>query len=327
MAILTENRLRLSIIVRKALTLKNFTPNEIIQLYDQHTKATGQIFEPEAIDRVHWWTDGQPCLVNAIARECIEKQLKNDFSKPITAEMVELAVQTIILRRDVHIDSLLERLNEKRVRKIIEPVILGFAEDIDYMSDDSTYCLNLGLIKIEDDQISPGNRTYGEVFIRTLSYNTQFALQSKIQPSWALADRLDMNSLLKTFQQFWRENSEIWIEKYDYKEAAPHLVLQVLLQRVINGGGDILREYSSGRRQFDLCVLYAKKKYPLELKLKYSAKIEPEGLEQLGSYMEIMGSREGWLVIFDRNKDTSWENKIYWETVDTVHGTIHVVGC
>jgi len=39
--------------------------------------------------------------VNAIARECIEKQLKNDFSKPITAEMVELAVQTIILRRDV----------------------------------------------------------------------------------------------------------------------------------------------------------------------------------------------------------------------------------
>lgn len=314
-------------IVSDALTLRNFTKQEVLELYDQHTKSTGQIFEPDAIDKVHWWTDGQPWLVNAIARECIEKQLKNDFSKPITANMVELAVQTIILRRDVHIDSLLERLNEQRVRKIIEPVILGFAEDIDYMSDDFKYCLNLGLIKIESGQIFPGNRTYGEVFIRTLSYNTQFVLQSKIQPSWALTDRIDMNSLLKAFQQFWRENSEIWIEKYEYKEAAPHLVLQAFLQRVINGGGDILREYSSGRRQFDLCVLYAKKKYPLELKLKYSAKIEPEGLEQLGSYMEIMGSREGWLVIFDRNKDTSWENKIYWETVDTVHGTIHVVGC
>jgi len=76
-----------------------------------------------------------------------------------------------------------------------------------------------------------------------------------------------------------------------------------------------------------LCVLYAEKKYPLELKLKYSAKTEPEGLEQLGSYMEIMGAREGWLVIFDRNKDTSWENKLYRKTVDTVYGTIHVVGC
>jgi len=149
MAILTENRLRLSIIVRKALTLKNFTPNEIIQLYDQHTKSTGQIFEPDAIDKVHWWTDGQPWLVNAIALEILENQLETGFSKPITTNMVELAVQTIILRRDVHIDSLLERLNEQRVRKIIEPVILGFAEDIDYMSDDFMYCLNLGLIKIE----------------------------------------------------------------------------------------------------------------------------------------------------------------------------------
>jgi len=136
-----------------------------------------------------------------------------------------------------------------------------------------------------------------------------------------------MNGLLKAFQEFWRENSEIWIEKYEYKEAAPHLVLQAFLQRVINGGGDILREYASGKRRFDLCVLYAGKKYPLELKLKYSAKTEPEGLEQLGAYMETMGAHEGWLVIFDRNKDISWESKLYWKTIKTSHGIIHVVGC
>jgi hypothetical protein len=314
-------------IVSDALTLKNFTECKIVELYDQHTKATGQAFEPEAIDKVFWWTGGQPWLVNAIARECIEKHLQNDYSKPITAYMIEQAIQTIILRRDVHIDSLLERLNEERVRKIIEPVILGFAEVIDYMSDDFMYCLNLGLIKIENGQIVPGNRTYGEVFIRTLSFNTQFALQSRIKPIWAQPDKIDMNGLLKAFQEFWRENSEIWIEKYEYKEAAPHLVLQAFLQRVINGGGDILREYASGKRRFDLCVLYAGKKYPLELKLKYNTKTEPEGLEQLGAYMETMGAREGWLVIFDRNPNTPWDNKLYWKTNKTSQGIIHVVGC
>ena len=314
-------------IVSDALSLKNFTESEIVELYNQHSNETGQMFDPDAIDKVVWWTNGQPWLVNAIARECIEKLIKNDYSKPITSDMIEQAIQTIILRRDVHIDSLLERLNEQRVRKVIEPVILGIAESIDYMSDDFMYCLNLGLITIENGQVVPGNRTYGEVFIRTLSFNTQFALQSRIKPLWALPDKIDMNGLLKAFQEFWRENSEIWIEKYEYKEAAPHLVLQAFLQRVINGGGDILREYASGKRRFDLCVLYAGKKYPLELKLKYSAKTEPEGLEQLGAYMETMGAHEGWLVIFDRNKDISWESKLYWKTIKTSHGIIHVVGC
>lgn len=314
-------------IVSDALTLKNFTRGEIQALYDQHTGDTGQVFEPEAVDRVCWWTDGQPWLVNAIARECVEKQLKNDYTKPVTLEMAEQAVHTILVRRDVHIDSLLERLHEERVRKVIEPVILGYAEDIDYLSDDFMYCMDLGLIKNENGQIVPGNRIYGEVFIRILSYNTQYALQSQIKPVWLLKDGIDMGGLLKGFQEFWRENSEIWMEKYQYKEAAPHLVLQAFLQRVVNGGGEILREYASGRRRFDLCVKYAGKKYPIELKLRYGSRTEQDGLEQLGAYMDQMGEKEGWLVIFDRESGKAWEDKIYRKTVEIPQGRVHVLGC
>jgi len=314
-------------IVKNSLTLKNFTQEETGQLYSQHTEETGQLFEPGAVGRVHWWTDGQPWLVNAIASEIIEEQLKNDTSKAITDEMVEQAVQTIILRRDVHIDSLLERLHEERVRKVIEPVILGYAEDIDYLSDDFMYCMDLGLIKNEKGKVVPGNRIYGEVFIRTLSYNTQYALQSQIQPNWLLQDGIDMNDLLKAFQEFWRENSEIWMEKYKYKEAAPYLILQAFLQRVINGCGEILREYASGRKRFDLCVIYKGKKYPIELKLLYGSRTEQDGLRQLGEYMDKIGQREGWLVIFDRESIKPWEQKIYWKTVEVPQGSIHVVGC
>lgn len=241
--------------------------------------------------------------------------------------MVEKAVHTVILRRDVHTDSLLERLHEERVRKIIEPVILGYAENIDYLSDNFMYCMDLGLIKYENGQIVPGNRIYGDVFILTLSYNTQYSLQSQMQPTWLLKDGIDMSGLLKAFQEFWRENSEIWIEKYEYKEAAPHLILQAFLQRVINGGGEILREYASGRRRFDLCVKYAGKKYPIELKLLYGSRTEKDGLEQLGAYMDQMGEHEGWLVIFDRKSGKPWEQKIYWRTLDVPQGRIHAVGC
>lgn len=39
---------------------------------------------------------------------------------------------------------------------------------------------------------------------------------------------LDMDTLLREFQKFWRRHSEIWEEKADYTEA--------FLQRVVNGG-------------------------------------------------------------------------------------------
>ena len=65
--------------------------------------------------------------------------------------------------------------------------------------------------------------------------------------------RLDFSKLLNGFQQFFRENSEIWIERFDYKEAGPQLLMQAFLQRIVNSGGRIDREYGLGRRT-DLLV-------------------------------------------------------------------------
>jgi hypothetical protein len=138
---------------------------------------------------------------------------------------------------------------------------------------------------------------------------------------------LDMSALLKEFQQFWRENAEIWTERYEYKEAAPHLILQAFLQRVTNGGAQIIREFALGTRRVDVCVRYAGKAYPLELKLA-SPKARKQGLEQLEKYMAGCGASEGWLVIFDRDQSKSWDEKITWSTEKLPDGgTAHIVGC
>ncbi|MDR2169817.1 MAG: AAA-like domain-containing protein, partial [Planctomycetaceae bacterium] len=104
-------------IVTKSLTLTNFTKDEIIQLYQQHTNETGQIFNDDAIELVWNQTQGQPWLVNAIAHEVIFEILQSDQTQPITLELVNRAIQNIILNRPTHIDSLLERLKETRVRR------------------------------------------------------------------------------------------------------------------------------------------------------------------------------------------------------------------
>ena len=315
-------------IIAESLTLTNFTRNEIAMLYQQHTEEIGQIFENDAIDRASYWTCGQPWLVNALARECVEELLDRDYSKPVTAELIDIAAENLLCRRNTHIDYLMEKLKEDWVRRVVEPVILGKEMAMDHLSDDKQFCLDLGLLKESKGFLIPSNPIYAEVIIRTLSYSAQMEMQTMVEETpWVKEDQLDMNSLLKAFQQFWRENSEAYSRQViQYTEAVPHLMLQAFLQRVINGGGQIVREFALGRMRLDLLVIYKTGRYPIEIKLKYQLKaIDPR--KQLLAYMDRTGTKEGWLVIFDQDSSVIWEAKIRWET-DTIQGkVVHSVWC
>jgi type II secretory pathway predicted ATPase ExeA len=316
-------------IVTKAMTLKNFTKEEITMLYRQHTDDTGQIFEQEAIDLIEEQTQGQPWLVNAIVREVIVEMLQSDYTRPVTASLVYEAIQTIIIRRDTHIDSLLERLKEERVRSVIEPMLTG--EDyFERLSDDYQYVTDLGLIKSIGGKIQPANPIYGEVIARTLSYDAQEKITQKqpdaTLPRYLKEGKMDMDFLMQDFQQFWRENSAIWIEKFHYREAAPHLILMAFLQRIINGGGYIIRDMGAGTGRTDLCLVYKNQKYPIELKIRRGDKSVEKGIDQTIRYMDTFGCSEGWLAVFDQRPKLSWNKKIFIKK-ETINGkTVTVVG-
>ena len=315
-------------IVTETYTLKNFTIEEITSLYLQHTEETGQVFEQRAIELIYEQTQGQPWLVNAIAREVIENRLQLDYSQTITASLIGEAIETIILRQDTHIDSLLERLKEERVRNIIEPMLLG--EFMDITSDDFSYTCDLGLIRKTPQKIEPSNPIYAEVMVRKLNANLQEDLvrnnHTFIMPRYLKKGKIDMDYLMRDFQQFWRENSDIWVEKFNYKEAAPHLILQAFLQRIINGGGHIVREMAAGSKRTDLCLVYEDQKYPIELKIRGGDKTIVEGIEQTLGYMDTLGCSEGWLVIFDRRPEINWDEKMYWKKETTNRKTVTIVG-
>jgi AAA+ ATPase superfamily predicted ATPase len=307
-------------IMKESLNLKNFSKECVIELYNQHTEETGQIFEPQAMDYIYEQTWGQPWLVNAIACQCVEKICEKKYSIPITQKMAETAINELIIKRPTHIDSLMERLKEERIRKIICPLISGNDMTVDKNSDDYLYTRDLGLIKEVNGMAVPSNQIYAEAIIRYLSYTTQENLKTEMPeanlPKYIANGKIDMSVLLKDFQEYWRENSEIWINRYkkniyQYDEAAPHLVLHAFLQRVVNGGGQIIREMALGTKRADLCVVYNGEKYPIELKILRNSKSIPDGLEQLSAYIDRVGSNEGWLVVFDRSKEISWEEKLY----------------
>ena len=322
-------------IITESLTLSTFTFEELSELYSQYTNVTNHIIERDTIEFIYEQTDGQPWLVNAIARECVMNICK-DKNTPVTQVMARTAIDTLILKRPTHFDSLMERLKEPRVRGVIEPLILGEGISIDFRSDDYLYTRDLGLIKeFGNGVIKPANPIYAEIIIRALNYSLQENIKLERPaddlPKYIVNNKLDMNILFKEFQIFWRENSEIWITRYNdtfyqYIEAAPHLVLQAFLQRVINGGARLSREMALGKKRIDLCIEYLEKKYPIEIKILRNEKTITDGFEQTYEYMQKCGCSHGWLIIFDRDSEKSWDEKLYIRSEIYKEKTITVVG-
>jgi hypothetical protein len=285
----------------ESLTLRSFTAEEVATLYTQHTAETGQHFTPEALARAFHLTQGQPWLVNALARQVVEV-VAADPTVPVTARQVDEAKEILIRRQDTHLDSLAERLREPRVRRVIEPILAG-TSIADVPEDDLRFVLDLGLCRLsEGGGLVIANPIYREVLPRVLA-STATASLPAITPSWLTPQgTLDPGKLLDAFLAFWRRHGQPLLASAPYHEIAPHLVLMAFLHRVVNGGGTLEREYAIGSGRMDLCLRYGDVVLGIELKVWRDGEKDPlaEGLEQLDGYLSGLSLPSGWLVVFDR---------------------------
>jgi hypothetical protein len=185
--------------------------------------------------------------------------------------------------------------------------------------------------------VAIANPIYREIIPRMLTASTQDTLNH--QTAWYITpdNRLDMDKLMAAFQDFFQEHSAHWLERFQYKEAGPQLLLQAFLQRIINSGGRIEREYGLGSQRVDLLVMWPLEpeeaavqagrpawtrwqgpvqKVVVELKVLHKGLEHTiaKGLDQTRTYMDTCGTTDGHLVIFNRDPDVPWEDKIFHRT-------------
>ena len=301
----------------KSLRLGDFSEQEVRELLVQHTTATGQAFTEDAVRLILTRTAGQPWLVNALCREaCFEDEAGRDRSRPVTERAILEAQERLILRRDTHIDDLAHKLHEERVRRVVEPLLTGAAEQA-WSTEDVAYACDLGLVAQEPDGTPYiANPIYAEVVPRHLNYAVQAGLPQRM--AWYVdADGgLDVDGLIAAFQEFFREHSEHWVQRFErYHEAGPQLLLQAHLQRIVNGGGRIEREYALGRGRIDLLIVWPQggreRRFVVECKVlrKDLERTIAEGVEQTRGYMDRCAAEAGHLVVFDRAPDRTWAAK------------------
>jgi hypothetical protein len=298
----------------QSMRLGDFTRAELATLYAQHTQESGQPFTEEAVERAFALTQGQPWLVNALARELVDR-MDIAVTTPITAEHVEQAKERLILARATHLDSLVARLHEDRVRRIIGPLLAGGQVDADpTYNDDVSYVRDLGLIA-PTRPLRVANPIYREVIVRVLSAVVEDHVTVPPRHFVAADGRLDVRRILEGFARFWQEHGAALAGTMPYHEVAPQLVLMAFLQSILNGTGFLDREYGVGRGRIDLQLRwpYADgegrrtwQREAFELKVWRDKKADPrdEGLAQLDAYLDQLGLDHGVLVIFDRRADT-----------------------
>lgn len=291
----------------KSLRIGDFDEADVASLLGEHTTLTGQRFEDDAVARISELGGGQPWLVNAIAREIVEEM---KVTGTITAAHVDAAKERLVLARATHLDSLVSKLGEPRVLRVIEPVLAGESTPVDSVfNDDVSYVVDLGLVKSTPLRIA--NPIYAEVVARVLSGPIQESVVVDGRRFVRPDGRLDVDILLREFAAFWVEQGDVLTASATYREAAAQLVLMAYLQRVVNGGGVVTREFGVARRRTDLLIEWpytdgqgkrAVQREAIEMKVWRDDRKDPldEGTRQLDDYLTRLGLPTGILVIFDR---------------------------
>ena len=306
-------------IAAKSLRLGDFSREETLTLLGQHTEETGQAFAADALEAVWTQTRGQPWLVNALAYgACFENRaLREDRTRTVTADDIAAVREDLIVNRVTHLDYLADKLREDRVRRVIEPMLSG-THRYTFTDRDVAYARDLGLVA-GDAPLRVANPIYAEVLPRELAWVAQETLDLS-PPRYVRTDgSLDAGLLMEEFQGFFRRHSEHWQNRFAYAEAWPQLLLQAYLQRVVNGGGRIEREYALGRGRVDLLIVWPAadrvQEFVVECKVVRERdsleSVVDEGVEQTARYVDRCGAEAGHLVVIDRRENRSWEEKVF----------------
>ena len=321
--------------------LANFTKEDVARLFARRTAENGQQITQEALDYVYEQSNGQPWIVNSLFARVTLRILDEQSAETVTLSLVKQARSQMIEARETHLDALAERLKDTRIRRVVQSIMIGETDaSLNRINPDVMLATDLGLVKWDINKgFTIANPIYEEILTRNLNLGYHDNMPSPSTWRWQTPDgRLDMDALLHEFQDFWRNHSDVWEQWTTYTEAFPHLLLMAFLQRVINAGGRIEREYATGRGRMDLAVEYLGEWHIIEIKLLRTSqtfeRVKTEGLKQVTRYRDTFTPPVGchknmagiYLVIFDRRPDEvkpSWDERITWEKTEQVT----IAGC
>jgi len=127
-------------------------------------------------------------------------------------------------------------------------------------------------------------------------------------PEFYTADGLDIRLILQRFQTFMKEHHSDREDRFLKREG--RLLFLSYLRPIINGRGFEFKEPNvADERRMDIVVTYRQKRYVIELKIWRGHVYHQKGLRQLSDYLDTYSLKEGWLLIYDFNKNKEYRQE------------------
>lgn len=96
----------------------------------------------------------------------------------------------------------------------------------------------------------------------------------------------------------------------DFIETHGRLLFLAFIKPIINGTGFEFKEVQvSEEKRLDVVITYNNYKYIIEMKIWRGIKYHEEGIKQLCDYLDIHDLKEGYLLVFNFNKNKEFKEE------------------
>ncbi len=289
--------------IAEQITIPYFTREETEDLLLQHTRETGQIFDPEVRRRIWSDTAGQPGLVNALARDLVEK--KAPGGEPVTEALFFRTLNDFLrYYTDKNIANVVNKA--KQHPEILRRILFDGPVEFTVDDDRIAFLKTNGVIEIgEENECVIPVPIYKKRLYATFKpagngererFKDPFVDEAIFLDA---AGRLDLEKLLDRYAAYVRDRGNIVFSRGKVLEGVYHYNLDAFLASYATVfGGSVLPEVPLGGGRVDLLVLQGGKQWIVEVKRFTTLRAFEEGKDQLEAYLERSGETEGYYVVF-----------------------------
>ncbi len=222
-----------------------FHREEVNAMFTSYAEDNGLKLTHDALDRVWYYTSGQPWIVSSLAEEIFSVIVPAKKITRIMSRPVDEAFQNLLARQGNHLEFLTTKLRDERVKRALMPILTGGLL-ADQVSDiDLNYTRELGILSQSRNNFD--NMLYTEVLPRALYAPVTYMINLSTERFLLPDQSIDTIKLIKSFQLFFRNHIDRLVERIDYGPAAYTLVFQALLQKLEDGTCTVTRDFSAER--------------------------------------------------------------------------------
>ena len=259
---------------------------------------------------IYFYTKGYPFLVSRIC-QIIDEDLGASWNE----ENMIKAVKLLLDENNTLFDDLVKNIeNNNKLQNLIESIVVdGKIVSFNLSNPIINLGVIFGILSKRDNKVSISNRIYEQYIYNYLSSKIEVSdnilEKYNFKSDFIEGNGLNVEKILLRFQQFMKENYSKKDE--EFLERQGRLLFLAFIKPIINGVGFDFKEVQiSEEKRLDIVITYNSNKYIIELKIWHGEKYHERGLKQLSDYLDINGQDQGYLLIFNFNKDKEYKKEV-----------------